>query len=86
MYNFSCEVLDVVISDGISRKDKICPVFLRPSAICIWRKGALALCTLTRLSKIDIDYKQCSAPYPDNYISIKIMFNVSSNGALIGDM
>ena len=66
MYNFSCQILDVVISEGIPRKDKICPVFLRPSAICIWRKGALALCTLTLLSKIDLDYKQCSAPYPDN--------------------
>ena len=66
MYNFSCQILDVVISEGILRKDKICPVFLRPSAICIWRKGALALCTLTLLSKIHLDYEQCSAPYPDN--------------------
>ena len=66
MYNFSCQILDVVISEGIPWKDKICPVFLRPSAICIWRKGALALCTLTLLSNIDLDYKQCSAPYPDN--------------------
>ena len=86
MYNFSCQILDVVISEDIPRKDKICPVFFRPSAICIWRKGALALCTLTLFSKIDLDYKQYSAPYPDNYISIKIMFSVSSNGALIGGM
>ena len=41
---------------------------------------------LTLLSKIDLDYKQCSAPYPDNYISIKIMFSVSSTRALIGGM
>ena len=50
------------------------------------RGSSINLCTLTLLSKIDLDYKQRSAPYPDNYISIKIMFSVSSNGALIGGM
>ena len=57
-----CRIIDVVISKGIPQKDKICPVFLRPSAIYIWRKGALALCTLTLLSKIDLQTMQCTIP------------------------